>query len=66
MSKVYFAADDRWQRFWDYAWPTTKTVTTLEPDDAPRFSGLLDASGNGLMVQNAREPIGFVRLRERS
>jgi hypothetical protein len=39
------------------------SMTVIEADPAPRFSGLLDACGNKLMVIDRPEPIGFVKFR---
>ena len=36
-------------------------VTVYEPDDTPRYTGLLDAQGNDLYAVEQRNPIGFRR-----
>jgi hypothetical protein len=36
-------------------------VTVYEPDDTPRYTGLLDAQGNDLYAVEERNPIGFRR-----
>ena len=41
--------------------PTSMTV--IEEDRFPRWSGLYDASGNKLMVFEEQNPIGFVHFR---
>ena len=52
---------------WQWPAPTAaKTLNVAESEETPSFSGLLDANGNKLMVHVQRDPIGFVRLRERS
>lgn len=45
--------------------PLLPHLVVYEPDDAPRSIGLFDHHGNELMAVDEREPIGFVRLRER-
>ncbi len=50
----------------EVAWNTNEWRTTIpgctviEPEPITRFSGLLDASGNKLMVTVKSEPAGFV------
>ncbi|MDE2472858.1 MAG: hypothetical protein KGL35_30105, partial [Bradyrhizobium sp.] len=36
------------------------TLTVMEPERKTRYSGLLDAHGNKLMVEDRMESIGFV------
>jgi hypothetical protein len=36
------------------------SMTVVEPEPLNQFSGLLDASGNKLMVTMQSEPVGFV------
>lgn len=41
------------------------TRTVIEQEPVARFSGLLDANGNKLMVHERTEPVGFVVFAER-
>lgn len=54
-------AESRYYTDW-YVGPDT--ITVVESDDAPRFSGLLDKHGRKLMVKIERDPIGFVRFQK--
>jgi hypothetical protein len=47
-------------------WRTTvPTCNVIEPESFTRFSGLLDASGNKLMVTVQSEPAGFIVFGDR-
>lgn len=50
--------------YWDDV-PMLPTLTVYEPDDRPRPTVLVDHHGNDLVAIEEREPIGFVRFRER-
>lgn len=50
--------------WWDDE-PMLPHLTVYEPDDRPRPTGLLDHHGNELMAVDEREPIGFMRFRDR-
>lgn len=66
MRRVYQSVGDHWQRHhWYHADGGSRTLTIIEQGDGPRFSGLLDANGNKLMVSNERDPIGFVHFPRR-
>lgn len=41
------------------------SCTVMEPEPVQRFSGLLDAQGNRLMVTERTEPIGYVVFPDR-
>jgi hypothetical protein len=45
---------------WNDMRTTIPACTVMEPEAVTRFSGLLDADGNKLMVTLKTEPIGFV------
>ena len=38
-------------------------MVVIEEDQAPKFTGLLDAAGNRLMVSLEQDPIGFVHFK---
>lgn len=42
------------------------SCTVMERESVQQFSGLLDASGNKLMVTVQTEPIGFVIFKDRA
>ena len=54
--------DQRW-RWWLEAEKTASTMVVIEEDQAPKFTGLLDAAGNRLMVSLEQDPIGFVHFK---
>jgi hypothetical protein len=59
--KVYTSSPTQWWDEWFWASRVNApSCTVLEPNPQQRFSGLLDANGDKLMVTEQTEPIGFV------
>ena len=45
--------------WWDDSAPA-RTMTVVEPERTPRWSGLYDADGNKLMAYDEPDPVGFI------
>jgi hypothetical protein len=61
MKRVY-----RPQASWEDSYRVNvPSCTVIEPEPTSRFSGLLDAQGNRLMVALQSEPVGFVVFKEK-
>lgn len=58
--KVYAPAMQWWSEWEGAGRVYLPPCTVHEPKPEQRFSGLLDASGNKLMVTEQTEPVGFV------
>jgi hypothetical protein len=56
-------SDDRW--FVDPG-ASRHSLTVFELDEAVRETGLLNAYGARIVAVESREPIGFIKVRERS
>lgn len=51
--------------YWDDELLNLPNLTVFEPAPEPEKTGLFDSQGNELVAVDERDPIGFLRLKER-